>query len=76
MDPKHQSNWTIYAIVSGFVFETLLILALGFFAGYYLDQWLNTSVVFTIVLMILSVFYTIYRLIHRVNKSGDQDGTK
>ena len=76
MDPKNQSNWTIYAIVSGFVFETLLILALGFLAGYYLDRWLNTSVVFTIVLMVLSVFYAIYHLIRRVNKSGEQDGTK
>lgn len=71
MDPKKQNNLKVYAIVSGFVFETLLILALGFFAGYYVDQWLNTDVVFTIVLMILSVFYAIYHLIRRVNKSGD-----
>jgi F0F1-type ATP synthase assembly protein I len=76
MDPKNQSNWSTYAIVSGFVFETLLILALGFSAGYFLDQWWNTEVIFTILLMVLSVFYSVYRLIRRVNNSGDQDGTK
>lgn len=76
MEPNNKSNWTVYAIVSGFVFETLLIIAIGFFAGYYLDQWLATDVVFTVLFMVLSVFYAIYHLIRRVNKSGDQDGPK
>lgn len=68
MNDKNDSKWSMYILVSGFAFETLAIIALGFLAGYYLDKWLHTNVVFQVVLMILAVFYAIFMFIHRVQK--------
>lgn len=73
MDPKDEKQWSVLAVVSGFVFETLTIIGLGYLLGYYLDRWLHTSFVFTVVLMIVAVFYSIYHLIRTVNKQGDED---
>ncbi|QMS85420.1 AtpZ/AtpI family protein [Candidatus Xianfuyuplasma coldseepsis] len=72
---EHNNNkqWNVLALVSGFVFETLVIIGLGYLVGYYLDLWLNTGFVFTVVLMIVAVFYSIYHLITVVNKQGDED---
>ena len=76
MDPDKKSNWSVYAIVSGFVFETIAIIALGFLGGYYLDRWLNTDILFTAILMIVAVFYSVYHLIKLVNRTGDSNGPK
>ena len=73
MKPNNQKQWNVFALVSGFVFETLLIIALGYLAGYYLDQWLHTSFLFTVLLMLVGVFYSIYHLIKMVNSTGDED---
>ena len=74
MSKNKQDNWNVYAIVSGFVFETISIIALGFLAGYYLDIWLNTDILFTALLMIFAVLYAVFHLIRRVNKMEDKDG--
>lgn len=74
MSDKKRDNWSVYAIVSGFVFETMSIIALGFLAGYYLDIWLKTDILFTALLMIFAVFYAVYRLIRSVNKMEDKNG--
>jgi F0F1-type ATP synthase assembly protein I len=76
MEPNKKNNWNVYAIVSGFVFETIAVIALGFLAGYYLDEWLNTDFLFTVLLMLLAVFYAIYHLIKVVNRAGDSDESK
>lgn len=76
MDPKRNRQLNVLAIVSGFVFETLAIIGLGFVAGYYLDQWLNTDIVFTAVLMILASLYAVYHLIRVVNKTSDDNESK
>jgi len=74
MNKQKPDNWSVYALVSGFVFETITIIALGFLAGYYLDKWLKTDVLFTVILMIFAVFYSVFHLIQRVNKMEDTDG--
>lgn len=74
MPEKKGNNWSAYAVVSGFVFETMTIIALGFLAGYYIDIWLQTDVLFTVLLMVFAVFYSVYHLIRRVNKMEDTHG--
>ena len=76
MEPNKKNNWNVYAIVSGFVFETILIIALGFVGGYYLDKWLNTDILFTALFMVIAVFYSVYHLIKLVNRAGDSDEPK
>jgi len=74
MATKKPNKWSVYALASGFVFETITIIALGFLAGYYLDKWLHTDILFTVILMLFAVFYSVFHLIQRVNKMEDTDG--
>ncbi len=49
---------------SGLAFEMIAIMAVGVFAGYKIDQWLNLSFpAFTLGLMIFSVIGAIYHAI-------------
>ncbi|HBU70048.1 MAG TPA: hypothetical protein DEE98_06640 [Elusimicrobia bacterium] len=45
--------------------------AIGFFSGFYLDKWLKTSPVFTLVMLFVGVaagFWSIYKEVTRKNK--------
>ena len=55
-------------IVSSFVFEVMVIVGVFVALGYFLDQWLNTKVLFILVFSILGVFAGIYNLIRKINK--------
>lgn len=48
---------------SSLAFEMIATMGLGVLAGIGLDSWLNTSPVFTLILMILSVIAAIYNAI-------------
>ena len=57
-DPR--KNLNDYARYSGMAIQMLVIILLGVFAGFKLDQWLHTKPVFTVILSIFSVALSIY----------------
>ena len=57
-DPR--KNLNDYARYSGIAIQMLVIILLGVFAGYWLDGWLHTRPLFTVILAILSVALSIY----------------
>ncbi len=65
---KQKSAIQKYILVSGFVFETLFVLFIGFVLGKWLDQKLGTTPVMIIVLLFIMVIYTIYHLIKIAGK--------
>jgi len=58
--PKNSKDFVKY---SSLAFEMIVIMGLGVFAGIKLDDWLNTSPVFTLILMIFSVIGAIFHAI-------------
>lgn len=71
---KKRNAYKVYAIVSTFVFEVLVIIGAFVVAGYFLDKWLQITL-FLIILPVLGVFVGIYNLIRKVN-GVDKDGTE
>lgn len=62
-NPK-KSSLNNYAKYSGIAVQMLVIILLGVFGGYKIDQWLRLSFpVFTILLSILSVIVAIYSVV-------------
>ena len=57
-DPRRNLN--DYARYSSMAFQMLAIILLGVFAGFKLDQWLNTKPILTVILSIISVALAIY----------------
>lgn len=61
---KRKKKFDQFIRYSGLAFEMIAIMAVGVFAGYKVDQWLNLSFpAFTLGLMILSVIGAIYHAI-------------
>lgn len=58
-----RKNLNNYARYSGMAFQMLVIILLGVFAGFKLDQWLQTKPIFTVILSVISVFLSIYYVI-------------
>ncbi len=57
-DPRKSLN--DYARYSSMAIQMLAIILLGVFAGFKLDQWLDTKPILTVVLSIVSVVISIY----------------
>jgi len=58
---KKKNSLNNYAKYSSIAMQMLVIILLGVFGGYKLDEWLNLSVpVFTVLLSLLSVVLAIY----------------
>jgi len=57
-DPKKSLN--NYARYSSMAIQMVVIIILGVFGGYKLDEWLNTGPFLTVVLSLLSVIISIY----------------
>jgi len=57
-DPR--KNLNDYARYSGMAIQMLVIILLGVFAGFKLDQWLHTRPILTVLLSIVSVALSIY----------------
>lgn len=61
---ESKRKFDVYIRYSSLAFEMAAIMALGTFAGYKIDGWLNLSFpAFTLGLMILSVVAAIYHAI-------------
>ncbi|MCX6304843.1 MAG: AtpZ/AtpI family protein [Bacteroidetes bacterium] len=57
-DPR--KNLNDYARYSSMAFQMLAIILSGVFAGFKLDQWLDTKPILTVILSIASVALSIY----------------
>ncbi len=57
-DPR--KNLNDYARYSGMAVQMVAIILAGVFAGFKLDQWLDMTPVFTVVLSVASVVLSIY----------------
>ena len=63
LNPK-KNNLNSYARYSSIAMQMLVIILLGVFGGYKLDQWLKLSFpVFTVVFSLLSVVIAIYTVV-------------
>ena len=71
MDKKQKNALKAYAIVSSFLFSIVVIIGVGFGIGYFLDELLNTNIVFKVLLSLTGIFSGIIYLIVRVNKLED-----
>lgn len=65
-DPKKALN--AYARYSGMAFQMIAIILAGTFGGWKLDEWFGSRPVFTILLLLLSVFLSIYFFIRDLLK--------
>jgi len=57
-DPR--KNLKDYGRYSGMAIQMLVIILVGVFGGYWLDQWLHTRPILTVILSIVSVALSIY----------------
>lgn len=76
MNANDKSLTRTLVIVSGFVFEMVALIGIGFLVGNYLDKWLNTDILFTVITMLIAVFFGIWQLIKHVGKLEDFNGKK
>ncbi|MBE9490932.1 MAG: AtpZ/AtpI family protein [Bacteroidetes bacterium] len=61
---QKKNNLNSYARYSSIALQMLVIILLGVFGGYKLDEWLNLSFpVFTVLLSLLSVALAIYTVV-------------
>jgi ATP synthase protein I len=65
---KRQLN--SYARYSGMGFQMLVIILIGVFGGYKLDQWLGTRPILVIILSLISVIIAIYSVARKFLKNN------
>jgi F0F1-type ATP synthase assembly protein I len=64
MNNQKKNSLNNYAKYSGIALQMLVIILLGVFGGYKLDQWMNIRFpVFTILLSLSSVIVAIYSVV-------------
>ena len=73
MNKKQQNAFKVYSIVSSFIFEIIVTVGISFLIGYFLDEILNTVVVFKIIFIVIGVFAGLKNLVNRVAKLEDKD---
>lgn len=73
MNKKQQNAFKVYSIVSSFIFEIIATVGISFLIGYFLDELLNTVVVFKIIFIVIGVFAGLKNLVSRVAKLEDKD---
>ena len=64
---KRQLN--SYAKYSGMGLQMMVIILIGVFSGYKLDQWLHTKPLMIIILSLLSVIISIYSVTRNLLKN-------
>jgi len=70
--PKRQLNK--YARFSGIAFQMIVIIALGTYGGYKLDEkYPNKYQAYTIILSLLSVVISMYYVIKAVNRTSNNN---
>jgi len=65
---KRQLN--SYTRYSGMGFQMLVIILIGVFGGYKLDQWLGTRPILVIILSLISVIIAIYSVARKFLKNN------
>lgn len=74
---KNDTGWAEHLIlVSQLGFTMVGSIMLCFFVGYYLDKWLGTKAVFTIIFIILGVIgggVTVYRQIMTITEDTQKE---
>lgn len=65
---KQKSNLEQLAVVSGFAFTMIVIIGVCVFLGIKLDEYVNTSPLFTIIFSVFGIFTGILNLIRTVSK--------
>jgi len=76
---KNESVFHVVNLMVQFFTETFVSVALGYFIGKYLDQWLfDDRVILTYVFIVLGIFSGLWMLIKRVLKNigGGKDDEK
>ncbi len=73
MNMKQQNAFKVYSIVSSFIFEIIVTVGISFLIGYFLDELLNTVVLFKIIFIVIGVFAGLKNLVSRVAKLEDKD---
>ena len=61
-------------IASSFALEAIIIVGLFTLAGYFLDRWLHSVFVFTLIFIVIGVFAAVYNIIKKVNKVEEKNG--
>jgi len=73
LEPSKKKNESILHIINmivQFFVETFVSIALGYFVGKYLDEWLfEDKVILTYVFIVLGIFSGLWMLIKRVLKN-------
>lgn len=65
---KNKKALKSLAIVSGFAFTMIVIIGVCVFLGIKVDDYFNTSPLFTIIFSVFGIFAGIYNLIRNVSK--------
>ena len=60
----------LFAIVTSFVYEVIVALAIGYGIGWLLDRWLKLENVFIIIMMVLWALAALRNLMVRVYRLG------
>lgn len=80
MDPsleKKKKSLDNYARYSSIAFQMLIIILIGVFGGWKLDEWLQMKVpVFTVALSVVSVILAIYYVTKDLLRMGKKPGKK
>jgi F0F1-type ATP synthase assembly protein I len=66
MNRQNLSNYGKYSSIG---FQMIAIMVAGVFGGIYLDKWLHSKPIFTIVLSLLSVALSMYYTIKDLSKT-------
>jgi F0F1-type ATP synthase assembly protein I len=61
-------------IATNFAFEAMILVGLFTLAGYFLDKWLGTVFIFTLLFILIGVFAGVYNIIKKINKVEEKDG--
>ena len=66
---KNKNKFDAFIRYSSLAFEMMAMIALGTFAGFKIDQWLNNAFRWaTLVLMVLSVIGSVFYFIRKILK--------
>lgn len=76
MNKEKQKKAKSLALVTGFVFEIVVLIGAGFFLGRWIDSYFESSPIWTVGLMLFLMFFGIIRLIIQINKLEDSNGDK
>lgn len=68
MDQKEKDRLRIVAKYTSAAFQLAAVIVIGAFGGRYLDNSLQTSPIFTIILMLVSVAAALYLFIKDITK--------